>query len=250
MSLQLSTGLRNKMLGISPPATHVATLTASDIAAVDGGAGADTLTSAAGAFLTAGFVANDAVIINGFTGGMAAIHGPFTIVTAEAATLTFATGLLADDAASEAVTITVITGGSFRDIFKRGVLRIYTGTQPTTADLAATGTLLLTITVGSGAFTGGAVTNGLEFGVAASGSISKLSTQTWSGVAVASGTAGWFRLYGNAADEATTPAISTTLPRLDGAVATSGAQLNMSSTTITSGATTTLDTFTITLPAA
>jgi hypothetical protein len=250
MSLQLSTGLRNKMLGISPPATHAATLTATDIAAVDGGEGADTLTSVAGAFVTAGFVANDAVIIRGFTGGMAGICGPFTIVSVVAATMTFATGLLADDAATESVTVTCVVGGSLRDIFKRGVLRIYTGTQPTTADLAATGTLLLTITSASGAFVGGAVANGLEFGVAASGAVSKLSTQTWSGVAVATGTAGWFRLYGNAADEASTPAISTTLPRLDGAIATSGGQLNLSSTTITTGATTTIDTFTVTLPAA
>jgi hypothetical protein len=248
MALRISTGLRNKMLGISPPTTHVATLTATDIAAVDGGGDVDTLTSVAAAFLTAGFVANDAVIINGFTGGMAAIIGPLTIVTAAAGTLTFATATLAADDAGESVTITCIVGGSLRDIFKRGVLRIYTGVQPTTADMAATGTLLLTITNASGAFTGGAVANGLEFGVAASGSIAKLSTQTWSGVGLATGTAGWFRLYGNAADEATTPAVSTTLPRLDGSVAVSGAQLNMSSTTVTLSATTTIDTFTVTLP--
>jgi hypothetical protein len=252
MSLQLSTGYRNKALGISPPAKHpAATLTATDITAVDNAGAGDTLTSDAAAFVTAGFVADDAIVISGFTGNSAACNGPFTIVTCIAATITLATATLnTGDAKGESVTISVIVGGSFRDIFKRGVLRIYTGTQPTTADLAATGTKLLEITASSVAFTGGAVAGGLEFGVAASGAISKLSTQTWSGVAVASGTAGWFRLYGNAADEASTPAISTTLPRVDGSIATSGAQLNMSSTTITSGATTTIDTFTITLPAA
>jgi len=248
MSLQLSTGLRNTFLdGVA--ARHVATLTATDIAAVDGGESADTLTSVAGAFLTAGFFAGDSILIYGFTGGMAAIHGPVEIVSVVAGTITVATGLLAADAVGESVTIVALVGGSLRDIFKRGVLRIYTGTQPTTADLAATGTLLLTITLASATFTGGAVAAGLEFGAASSGSISKSASQTWSGVAVATGTAGWFRLYGNAADEATTPAISTTLPRLDGSIATSGAQLNMSSTTITSGATTTIDTFTVTLPA-
>jgi hypothetical protein len=249
MSLQLSTGLRNVVLG-GVPARHVATLTASDIAAVDGGAGADTLTSAAGAFLTAGFMAGDSIIVTGFTGGMQYISGPFTIVAVVAGTITLATGLLTADGATEAVTITTLVGGSIRDIFKRGVLRIYSGVQPTTADLAATGTKLLEITVGSAAFTGGAVAAGLEFGAAAAGAIAKSTAQTWSGVGLANGTAGWWRFYGNAADEAATPAISTTLPRMDGTIATSGGQINMSSTSVTLGATSTVDTFTVTLPAA
>lgn len=246
MSLQLSTGLRNYMLG-GVPARHVATITGTGIAAVDGVASEDSFTDTGSGFVTAGFIVGDAVMCYGFTGGMAAIHGPFTLTSVEAATMKVATGSLADDAAAESVTIVTLVGGSLRDVFKRGVLKIYTGTQPTTADLAATGTLLITISVGSGTFISGAVTNGLEFGSASSGSISKSSAQTWSGVAVASGTAGWFRLYANATDAGS---ISTSLPRIDGAVATSGAQLNMSSTTITSGATTTIDTFTITLPAA
>ena len=249
MSLQLSTGLRNGFLdGVA--ARHVATYTAATIAAVDGGGGlVDTFTDSANGFVTAGFFAGDSIICTGFTGGMQYIVGPFKASIVVAGTITVPTGSLTADAAAESVTLVALVGGSLRDIYKRGVLRIYTGTQPTTADLAATGTLLLTITLASGAFTGGAVTNGLEFGAASSGSISKASTQTWSGLAAATGTAGWFRLYGNAADEASTPAISTTLPRLDGSIAISGAQLNMSSTTITSGATTTIDTFTVTLPA-
>jgi hypothetical protein len=39
------------------------------------------------------------------------------------------------------------------------------------------------------------------------------------------------------------------LPRIDGSIGVSGAQLNMSSTVITIGATITIDTFTVTLDA-
>ena len=249
MSLQLSTGLRNAILdGVA--ARSVATYTAATIAAVDGGGSADTFTDSANGFLTAGIFAGDSILVLGWTGANAGSYGPFKVTSVVAGTITVPTGsIIAADAAGESITVVCISAGAFRDVFKRGIIRIYTGAQPTTADLAATGTKLLEITLASGAFVGGAVANGLEFGAASSGSIAKSSTQTWSGVAVATGTAGWFRLYGNAADEAVTPAISTTLPRLDGAIATSGAQLNMSSTAITLGATTTIDTFTVTLPA-
>lgn len=56
---------------------------------------------------------------------------------------------------------------------------VYTGAQPATGNTAASGTLLGTIT-------------GLTWGTAASGSVAK--SGTWSTTAVASGTAGWYRL--------------------------------------------------------
>ena len=64
-------------------------------------------------------------------------------------------------------------------------------------------------------------------------------------VSATTGTAGWFRFYAN---DLTTGA-SSTAARFDGSVSTSGAQLNMSSTAITAGATTTIDSFTVTMPA-
>jgi hypothetical protein len=45
------------------------------------------------------------------------------------------------------------TGIGFAALFNRGSINIYTGTQPTTADSAATGTLLGTLTLASGALT-------------------------------------------------------------------------------------------------
>lgn len=107
-----------------------------------------------------------------------------------------------------------------------------------------------TITTADVNLSGGvAAANGLEFDNAASGSITKKSTQTWSGVAAASGTAGWFRFVGSVADSLATDSTATQV-RLDGAVSTSGQQLNLSSTTITAGATQTISSFTVTQPSA
>ena len=131
----------------------------------------------------------------------------------------------------------------FSSAMGNGVIDIYSGTQPATADSAATGTLLGTVTLNSGAFNPGVTTNGLTFAAAAAGAVAK--SGVWSFVGIAAGTAGWFRFRGNAVDAG---GISTTLPRLDGSVATSGANLNLSNISIAIGAPTTVDTFTWTQP--
>ena len=95
---------------------------------------------------------------------------------------------------------------------------------------------------------GAASVNGLKFDAPANGSISKRAGQTWSGTAAASGSAGWFRLYGPATDAGGADAAGTKL-RYDGAIATSGAQLNVSSTSITKDAVQTISTFAPTMPA-
>lgn len=132
----------------------------------------------------------------------------------------------------------------FAATFANGVIDIYSGTQPVTADSAATGTLLGTVTLASGAFTPGTATNGLTFAAAANGAVSK--SGTWSFNGVAAGTAGWFRLRGNAADDGLA---STVLPRLDGSIAVSGADMNLSNISIAINAPTTIDSFTYTQPA-
>ena len=89
------------------------------------------------------------------------------------------------------------------------------------------------------------VTNGLFLGAASSNKIAKHANQVWSGIGIAAGTAGWFRFYGAAADDGSE---STTLPRLDGRIATSGAEMNLSNLSVVIYAPITLDTFTLSWP--
>lgn len=118
------------------------------------------------------------------------------------------------------------------------------GTGVVTHTIAATYT---TIAGTGSAMSGGvAPVNGLKFGAPAAGAIAKLATQTWTGVNVADGTAGWYRCYGSVADAGGTDSTSTTI-REDGAIATSGAELNMT-TAFSNGATTTISTWSRTLP--
>ena len=133
----------------------------------------------------------------------------------------------------------------FKTILQNGVIRIFPGVQPASADDGEGASPLLEITVSSGAFTPGTATNGLNFAAPAAGACAKASGEVWSGAAATSGTAGWFRFYAN--DRAA--GADTTHARFDGSVSTSGAQLNMSSTAITAGATTTIDSFVVTMPA-
>lgn len=89
--------------------------------------------------------------------------------------------------------------------------------------------------------------NGLKMGTSVAGVLTKNATQVWSGVAGATGTAGWFRFSGSVADSGVIDSVAAEV-RLDGSIATSGAQLNMSSTSIVSGATQTISAFPLTLP--
>lgn len=125
---------------------------------------------------------------------------------------------------------------SLQDIFKEGSIKIYSGTQPTTADAAPTGTLLVTINKDG--------SEGFSFNDAASGSIAKLTGETWQGTCGSTGTAGWARLVTSTDGGA----LSTTDPRCDMAVGTSGAQINFTSTSFTSGSTQTITTFAVSIP--
>ncbi|ROH88007.1 DUF642 domain-containing protein [Pseudomethylobacillus aquaticus] len=127
----------------------------------------------------------------------------------------------------------------FGEIMRGSKINIYTGTQPTLANDAATGTLLCTI--------GKNGSDGLEFTSADSGTIGKPVGDTWNGTSVASGTAGWFRCYEEGDDPTQ---ISATAARFDGSVAVSGGQLNMTSTTVASGAVQTVSSMNLTQPAA
>ena len=121
------------------------------------------------------------------------------------------------------------------------------GTALNTWAVTGTGTTISFGTlVDMGSVTAGvAAANALRWGDAAAGVLTKLSTQTWSGVAGATGTAGWFRIEAATTDSLALDSAEL-YKRIDGSVATSGGELNLSNTSITNTATQTIDTFSIT----
>ena len=132
------------------------------------------------------------------------------------------------------------SGGGIKGAFNLGFMAILTGSQPTSPDNPATGTLLGTVSVNGGG-------TGITFDSAVAGVIAKAVAETWRFTGLVDGTAGWFRLY-QAADTITNS--STSVARIDGAIGTSGADLNLSNLSITTGQVNTVDTFTITMPGA
>lgn len=131
----------------------------------------------------------------------------------------------------------ILDTGSFSSIFNLGFIRLYSGAVPANADAAVTGSLVTSISNNS---TG----TGITWDPAAGGSISKKSSETWSGVNGSSATVTYFRLVA-AGDTGT---LSTTEARIQGLIGTVGADMNLSSTSLTGGATQTIDTFNWTLP--
>lgn len=122
----------------------------------------------------------------------------------------------AGNAAVDAV-VDSLDGGS------PGTIKVYTGSRPASPDSAATGTLLCTFTLANPAF-----------GAASSKSASLNSVS--SVAAVATGTAGYFRA-----------ATSGGAAKFDGTVGTSGAELNLNSTSITTGGTVSITSGTVSI---
>lgn len=191
------------------------------VVAVSGG-GANIATSAVSA--SAAWVENQLVFI--------ATSATTRITLQNVATTLNATCLYDDIVVEE-----VLEG--FREIMRLGFLSVYTGAQPATADLPATGNLLYTLT------NNGDGTTGLTWGDSSGGVIAKESSEQWRGSAVAAGTAGWFRFY-EAGDTPTTA--STKAARFDGLIATSGGEMNMTNTAIELGAVQTCTTASYTAP--
>jgi hypothetical protein len=108
-----------------------------------------------------------------------------------------------------------------------GKLLIYTGSQPATPETTASGTLLVSINFAATAF--GSADSTATAGLAGGTAISATVT--------ASGTAGWFRVVDK--DE---------VAILDGAISTSGADLNFDNVNFVSGGTATINTLTIQAP--
>lgn len=120
------------------------------------------------------------------------------------------------------------------------------GTTPNALTVSGT---LTTITATYGNMAGGVSSaNGLRLASPAVGIIAKDTTQDWTGVASSTGTAGYFRFYGPLADSGGVDTNETQV-RFQGDVGTSGAALNLLSTSIVSGTTVTVTNFQLTWPA-
>lgn len=133
----------------------------------------------------------------------------------------------------------MLASSNMKTALANGFIDIYAAPAPATADDAVgAATKLCRISLNS---TG----SGINFDTAASGGVlAKAPAEVWSGVNLATGTAVWFRHVG-AADDGTS---STTQPRVQGTIATVGADYNVSSTGLTSGATQSIDGYSIALP--
>lgn len=133
----------------------------------------------------------------------------------------------------------MLATGSLKATLDGAKLKIYAGTLPATADESiGSATLLCTVS-------NDATATGLTFATSASaGVISKTVSEIWRGVNSASGTATFYRIE-TASDDGS---LSTTFPRIQGDIAVAGASLNLSSTTLTSGASQTIDNYVVSLP--
>lgn len=106
-----------------------------------------------------------------------------------------------------------------------GKLRVYSGTQPASANDAVAGTLLVEFSLADPAF-----------GAAATGTATAAAIADTTGLA--DGTAGWFR----AVD-------SDGVGHWDGSVGTTGQDLNLNTTTISTGVNVSVTSWTVTMPA-
>jgi hypothetical protein len=124
---------------------------------------------------------------------------------------------------------TLVDGGS-----SAGRLRVYTGSQPAGPGTAPSGTLLLDIAL-----------NDPAFGSPATGTITAAQSPALSGTGAANGTAGWFRLLDS------TEAAGSGLGVVDGDVTATGGggNLQLSTTSISTGLSVAITSLTVTQPA-
>jgi len=137
----------------------------------------------------------------------------------------------------------MLDNASFKDALDDGVMRLYAGTVPATADASVgAATLLCEITDNDQGLGAG---QGIDFETnAVDGVLTKETSQIWSGTNVDSGTATFFRVETQADDGS----MSTTNPRVQGTISTAGADLNLSDPDLVDTELQTIDYFSIAIP--
>lgn len=135
----------------------------------------------------------------------------------------------------------LLTTGDFRSGVGGGVIRVYNGPIPATADAALSGNTLLVVI--SNNSTGAGITMNTT---SASGVLGKNPAEVWSGTVVANGTPTFYR-YSPLTDDFS---LSTTAKRLQGTVGSAGFDLNFANTAFVAGEVKRVDTFDIAQPTA
>ncbi len=255
MTLRFSTGLRNNLAGNKGFAStfnkgsiniYSGTQPATADSAVTGTL-LGTVTISSGT-LTQEVRASQTITVAGASGSIdtVAVGGLNIIPDGAVAFVTDAdttAGLLCDAINRNGLLDATVSGAVVTVLAPRGTGVTYNGTS------FATTVTTLTATVGGATMANGvAAVNGLTFGAPSAGAVSKSGVWSFNGLPAAGAgtTAGWFRLIASSADSGLA---SSVLERLDGSVAVSGADMNLSNITIVSGAPNTVDTFTYTVPA-
>lgn len=256
MTLKYSTGARNAVMGFMPfkqafhggrieiysgsqPATADAAVTGTLLCTITNNSGAFTAeTRAVGTVTLAGSSGSvDALTVNGveIMGSVTAFNSTLAQTAADVAAKINAYQSPVEYIATSSgavITLTALPGK---------------GASVNTFAVVSTTTTLTKTDVNMAGGVAGA--NGLTFGASGgtAGMVSKLASQVWTGSNAASGTAGYYRMYGSAADAGASDATGL-LVREDGAISTTGAELNLSSTALASGVTTTISSWDRTLP--
>ena len=252
--IRLSTGLRNhiaqgfgfagalnggrmEIYSGSQPAAADAAVTGSLLGTVTQNSGALTKETRATATLT----------VTGGSGTLTAVTvGTFNIVP----DIGFAPVVWATDTT---VTAALIAGAINRNGYAEAsssgavvTVKLRPGNGVNTLAIASTG-----ITCTGSSFAGGVqAVNPLYFGTSAAGVISKPAGVIWSFTGILAGTAGWFRFYGSdTGDAGAVISGAPYYPRMDGSIASSGADLNLSNISIALSAPNTIDSFAFTVPA-
>ena len=150
---------------------------------------------------------------------------------------------------SDALRTAKMVTGSMKSRLDGGFLYVFSGTQPASAEDAATGTLLAVFTESNDGSTGLTFTTGDN-----AGEMKKTVAEAWQATGLADGTARYFRFQRLDTNEATTRAAALaaaggTTERVDGSIGTSGADLVAASVAIATSAPQTIDTFVLRQPA-
>lgn len=135
----------------------------------------------------------------------------------------------------------LLTTGDFQAAADGGVIRLYNGTIPATADAALSGNTLL-VTISNNSAGTGITMNATSAG----GVLGKNTAEVWSGVVVANGTPTFYR-FSPLTDDGL---LSTTAKRIQGTVGKVGSDLNFASTTFVIAEVKRIDTYDIAQPTA